>query len=780
MITMEKKKQTLSDYPDIMLDWAQDLNNELDPNKISYSSHIMATWKCHKCGRIWKSTIKSRTTSNTGCTCDAMERKSASLRKTLVKKLGSLRDHYPELASLWNYEKNGIYTPDNLTCGSEYEAWWIDNKGYEWRSKVLCMTRSKGRTSKLIVGKNDFATLRPELAEQWNYEKNNKKRPCDYHAYAKDKVWWICYKGHEWEASLSSRTAGRGCPECNKEKGTSFPEQAIFYYLKQLFSSAENRYRIGRSEIDIYIPDLRVGIEFDGSFYHNTQRKRASDERKNRFCKDHGIFLVRLIETGCMEPPETAKSIYYLSPLTEKNLEQLISELVTYLSEKYSTENVLDISLFRDEIRIREQYISYEKEHSIASVCPELISEWDTDKNGKIKPEYITVGSSVKYWWKCQKCGHSWKAAPYFRTHSQGCPCCSGHVVVKGINDLSTVKPELVQEWDWESNEKTPFEVAAMSSYRAHWICKKCGHHWQTTVANRSKGTGCSRCAGKILTKEKSLLFINPKVAKQWDYEKNYPLTPEEVFANSSESAYWICEKGHSWKAIIGSRAKENGNGCPYCSNILLLAGYNDLATLRPQLLEEWDYEKNNCKPNEVFPKANIKIYWKCRKGHSYLYNLASKTSGKGCPYCDGKKPVVGKNDLATTHPQLIKEWDYKKNGDLSPISIKAGSNKAVNWICSKCGYRWTARIFTRAKGQGCPRCAGKVPFVGKNDLATTHPELSMQWDYEKNGSKTPQTISHGSRYNAFWKCPICGYSWQAPVCSRTNGRHSHSCKSDS
>ena len=773
----QPKRKVLSDFPELMLDWKQELNPEMNPNIINYSSHKRVNWCCHKCGRIWPLSVKARTIDRVGCTCDAMQRKSASLRKTLVKKKGSLRDHYPEISKLWNYEKNGEFTPDNLTPGSEYNAWWIDGEGHEWQNKVLCMTKYQGNSSQLIVGKNDLSTLRPDLAAQWNYEKNGDKSPQDYRPYSKDIVWWICYKGHEWPARINSRTQGRGCKECNKEKGTSFPEQAIFFYLRQMFPSAENRYRINRTEIDIFIPKLKVGIEYDGSYYHQSKRKQSADEAKNRYCQANGIYLIRLVAEGCMVPADTMYVIYYQDPLTEKGLDTLITKLSDYLSKLYSIPNTLDICVSRDSIPIREQYISYEKEHSIATMHPELMCEWDWEKNGRIKPEYVTEGSSVKYWWKCKTCGYSWPATPFNRAHGQGCRCCSGHDVVRGINDLATTHPELVNDWDWELNDLTPYEITAMKNYEAYWVCHKCGHHWQTLVSNRSRGRGCGRCTGKVLTPEKSLAIVNPQVAAQWDYEKNYPLTPKDVFGGSSDSAFWLCDKGHSWEAIICSRTRDQENGCPYCGNKKILAGFNDLATVRPELISEWDHGKNKIRPDEVFPKSNDKVFWKCSKGHSYPYSIASKRVGKGCPYCDGKKPVIGENDLATTHPELALEWDQEKNEGLSPHDIKAGSNKKVYWKCVKCGHSWPARIFVRVKTPSCPCCSGRKPITGFNDLATTHPEIAAYWDHEKNGEKTPQTVSHGARYKAYWKCPVCGYPWRDRVFHIIQKGIAHQCE---
>ena len=78
---------------------------------------------------------------------------------------------------------------------------------------------------------------------------------------------------------------------------------------------------------------------------------------------------------------------------------------------------------------------------------------------------------------------------------------------------------------------------------------------------------------------------------------------------------------------------------------------------------------------------------------------------GSGCPFCNGRRPIVGKNDLATTHPELIKDWDYEKND--SPVNYKAGSNKRVWWKCHICGYEWQTPVYSRAQnGRGCKECS--------------------------------------------------------------------------
>ena len=121
------------------------------------------------------------------------------------------------------------------------------------------------------------------------------------------------------------------------------------------------------------------------------------------------------------------------------------------------------------------------------------------------------------------------------------------------------------------------------------------------------------------------------------------------------------------------------------------MSGKNDLATTNPDLLKEWDYDKNDILPTEVVAGSRNIVWWKCEKNHSYSSRLVDKKNGGRCPYCCNQKVLIGYNDLATTNPNLAKEWNYKKNLNISPNNVTSGSKKKVWWVCSKCGYEWQA-----------------------------------------------------------------------------------------
>ena len=176
------------------------------------------------------------------------------------------------------------------------------------------------------------------------------------------------------------------------------------------------------------------------------------------------------------------------------------------------------------------------------------------------------------------------------------------------------------------------------------------------------------------------------------------------VTVNSGKKVWWKCKNGHEWQAII--RNRNYGNDCPICASQKELKGYNDLATINPLLVKEWNYEKNgDLKPDMVMANSGKKVWWICHKGHEWEASIINRNRGTGCPYCSGRKAIIGYNDLATINPQLAKEWNYEKNGDLKPNMVMANSGKKIWWKCSKCGYEWETKIFNRSYGKGCPTC---------------------------------------------------------------------------
>ena len=406
--------------------------------------------------------------------------------------------------------------------------------------------------------------------------------------------------------------------------------------------------------------------------------------------------------------------------------------------------------------------------------CPGLLTEWDYEKNGALKPENVRKYSGKSVWWKCEN-GHNWKAPVARRSSGSVCPYCYGRMVLAGYNDIATTHPKIAAQWNKEKNGKLkPTVVSAGSNKKVWWICEK-GHTWEAVVHSRTRlGCGCPYCEGKKPIKgETDLLAVYPNIAEEWDCDKNIGLKPEDVTAHSSRFAWWKCKNGHSWRTQIHVRT--SGHECPYCGGFKAIQGENDLKTLRPDLAKEWDYEKNgSLLPENVKCSSNIKVWWKCSRGHTWRTTIAHRNAGQNCPYCGDRKVLTGYNDIATTHRQLIDEWDFDKNTSIQPENVSAGSNKKVWWKC-ELEHSWQATVCERtSRKNNCPYCSGRRVLKGYNDLATTHPDLAAQWDFVKNKKLTPEQVTAGSNKEIWWKCGL-GHSWKAVVYSRT-GNHASNC----
>lgn len=124
---------------------------------------------------------------------------------------------------------------------------------------------------------------------------------------------------------------------------------------------------------------------------------------------------------------------------------------------------------------------------------------------------------------------------------------------------------------------------------------------------------------------------------------------------------------------------------------------------------------------------------------------------------------------IRSRRAELLQQWHYAKNDGLTPDAVTCHSRQKVWWI-DRLGHEWQQEIYSRtALCRGCPFCAGREVLAGFNDLASTHPALSAQWDREKNFDLTPQMVMAGNSRKVWWRCEK-GHSWQASIASRASG----------
>ncbi|MBW2257144.1 MAG: zinc-ribbon domain-containing protein, partial [Deltaproteobacteria bacterium] len=154
---------------------------------------------------------------------------------------------------------------------------------------------------------------------------------------------------------------------------------------------------------------------------------------------------------------------------------------------------------------------------------PQLVAQWDWEKNGELRPRDLASKSGRSVWWRCSEGpDHTWLATVANRVNGTGCPACAGKQV-SVTNSLATHFPEVAAEWHPTKNgDLTPDQVVAGSSKKAWWTCSVGpDHEWQASIVNRTKGRGCPMCRGLRASVTNSLASLYPDEAAQWHPTRN-------------------------------------------------------------------------------------------------------------------------------------------------------------------------------------------------------------------------------------------------------------------
>ncbi len=476
----------------------------------------------------------------------------------------------------------------------------------------------------------------PKLARQWHPTKNAPLTPGDVTPGSRKRVWWVCSKGHEWEASIYKRNIGRGCHYCTGQKVYS----------------------------------------------------------------DNCLQTVNPVLARQWHPTKNA-------PLTPKGVTAYSRKRVWWICENGHEWETCIADRARGEGCPYCSCRRLNKDNCLLAVKPALARQWHPTKNAPLTPGDVAPSTAKKVWWICKK-GHEWEASPNNRSRGEGCPYCAGKKAGED-NCLLTVNPKLARQWHPTKNAPlTPRDVTRGSAKLVWWLCEK-DHEWQTSVNDRGK-KGCPYCSGRYATKEHNLQATKAMFVREWHTTKNAPLMPRDVTPRSNRTVWWICKKGHEWKARIYNRSK--GVGCPYCAG-KKASKDNCLQTLNSALARQWHPTKNApLTPGDVTTHAGKKVWWTCSRGHEWQANIRNRSNGRGCPYCAGKKPT-SENCLETICPRFTREWHPTKNEPLTPRDVGRTSQRNIWWRCGK-KHVWQETVVNRFRGFGCPVCILREKYPQK------------------------------------------------------------------
>ena len=365
-------------YPDIAKQWHPD--NPMSPSEILYGSNQKAKWICDK-GHTWEAPISYRTTKGFGCPyCSG---------RAVLPGFNDLETLHPDIAKEWHPD-NPI-KPSEITEHSGQKIKWICSNGHTWEASVSRRVKGTGcpycKGQKAIIGETDLTTTHPELAKEFDLERNFPLLPTQIKAHSKKKIFWKCEQGHSWKTTPYSRADGWGCPYCAGQKMIS-----------------------GINDLETLYPD--IAAEWDP-----TNIKPVSQAA-----------------------PHSTEKVKWICPRGH-HYQALISNRTKGTRCPYCAGRKVSQG-FND----------------IQTLYPEIANEWDYETNAPLRPQDISARNSKKFGWICKR-GHHWMASAHSRTtRNTGCPICN-----QGYRHTSL--PEYIIYWYLK---QLPTEV--VPSFRADFL----------------------------------------------------------------------------------------------------------------------------------------------------------------------------------------------------------------------------------------------------------------------------------------------------------------------
>lgn len=136
-----------------------------------------------------------------------------------------------------------------------------------------------------------------------------------FNSNRKVKIKYLCSKGHKGSITTGNWKLGRRCKTCSLNKQTSFDEREILSLVKNLVKRKLKIINNCRSviinpltgynlELDIWIPELKKAIEYNGKYWHSSEEVKIRDSIKIKQCKEKNIDLLVINERDWVDYKE--------------------------------------------------------------------------------------------------------------------------------------------------------------------------------------------------------------------------------------------------------------------------------------------------------------------------------------------------------------------------------------------------------------------------------------------------------------------------------------------
>jgi very-short-patch-repair endonuclease len=561
------KKTLLNDsfakkHPELLEECDYTLN-KADPLTLPVKSNMKAHWKCKKKNyHLWSTTI-ARRTDGTSCPYCVGQKLHENDSAFYGIPEPIINDFDQSLNPLIDLKTINIKFPTAITwkCAAN-----PDHK--PWKACISSRMQDKSNCPEcnphmIKDYKKSLAYLYPEIAEEWHPE--NILTASQVSPGSGKKVKWKCLfrPHHVYEARVAQRVKGHRCPNC--QNAPTLPELRLFSELSAYFKPSLH-HKIGTNTIDLYINEINVAIEWDSYYYHLDRLE--SDIKKSESLLKLGIKVIRIRNERLDEIPLNDVKLKIL--LTKKDdldfslfkdilraIIEIDSTQTALIRKALSLDDFVNIDLYNAVRLDRGRQLVID---SLDETHPDVAQYWHPTKNQLIRPADAAAYSHEAYWWLCGKCNMEWNEKVVNVSTRKGiCSYCSKKRAGPDYNLLSFYPHIAAELVDVDPTQITPY-----SGQKLKWKCSKCSYLWESIVNNRTgKKQGCPQCIGKLISADNSV-GNSLEAVQAWDYTKNSK-KPEEVFANTHDKHFFICNCGTSIQKRPRDFILRNQRRCSAC-----------------------------------------------------------------------------------------------------------------------------------------------------------------------------------------------------------------------
>lgn len=238
-----------------------------------------------------------------------------------------LTNFFPEAEK--EYSKRNKTPFQELTYGANEETYWTCEKNHEWmqkpKNRFKIKKNYKTPCPQCEKEKNLVSKVFPELEEF--YCKDNETPFSELTIGMHREIKTFCKEGHIRVLNVYNTVKYPNCPQC-MQWGTSILEQEVVAYIKSILPKdveikENDRKLISPKELDIYIPELSVAVEFNGLYWHSEANGKSKNYHYNKWkqCKSKNVQLITVWEDDWLYRQEHVKS--QLSTLLRTPYKQL-------------------------------------------------------------------------------------------------------------------------------------------------------------------------------------------------------------------------------------------------------------------------------------------------------------------------------------------------------------------------------------------------------------------------------------------------------------------------